>query len=69
MNKTQGPAHFVKAIVTIFDEQQRVVATDNTFISKRDLLPGESAHFAVQFAELGGNAIRYVISIEGKSDG
>ncbi len=69
VNKTQGPAHFVKAIVTVYDEQQRVVATDNTFISKRDLLPGESAHFAVQFAELGGNAIRYVISIEGKSDG
>jgi hypothetical protein len=69
VNKTQGPAHFVKAIVTVYDEQQRVVATDSTFISKRDLLPGESAHFDVQFAELGGNAIRYVISIEGKSDG
>ena len=69
VNKTQGAAHFVKATVTVYDDQQHVVATDSTFMSKPDLLPGEAAHFEVTFLELGGNALRYVISIEGKSDG
>ena len=69
VNKTQGAAHFVKATVTVYDDQQHVVATDSTFMSKPDLLPGEAAHFEVTFLELGGNALRYVINIEGKSDG
>ncbi len=67
VNKTQGPAHFVKANVIVYDEQQRVVATDSAFLSKPDLLPGESAHFEVPFYEIGGNAVRYLISVEGKS--
>jgi hypothetical protein len=69
VNKTQGPAHFVKATVTVFDDKGRVVATDSTFISKPDLLPGEAAHFEVTFFEIGGGAARYVITFEGKSDG
>jgi hypothetical protein len=67
VNKTQGAAHFVKANVIVYDEQQRVVATDSAFVSKPDLLPGETAHFEVPFYELAGNAVRYQISIEGKT--
>src|SRR5579871_3517035 len=54
VNKTKGPAHFVKATVTMFDDQQRVVATDSVFLAKPDLLPGESAHFDLTFFEIGG---------------
>jgi hypothetical protein len=67
VNKTQGAAHFVKATVIVYDEQQRVVATDSAFLSKPDLLPGETAHFEVPFYEIGGNAVRYMISVEGKT--
>ncbi len=68
VNRTQVRASFIKAIVAIYDEQGRVVATDSVFLSKPELLPGELARFEVTFPELGGNAARYLISIEGKSD-
>jgi hypothetical protein len=67
VNKTQGAAHFVKATVIVYDEQQRVVATDSAFVSKPDLLPGDTAHFEVPFYEIGGNAVRYLITVEGKT--
>ncbi len=72
VNTTDTVAHFVKVTVTVFDDQQRVVATDSTFASKPDakpdLLPHDAGHFEVIFYELGGNAARYVISVEGKTD-
>jgi hypothetical protein len=67
VNGTKGAAYFVKAIVTVYDEQSRVVATDSVFLNKKELLPGEVSHYEVTFPELGGSAIRYVISVEGKS--
>jgi hypothetical protein len=68
VNATQNPAYFIKVFVTIVDEQQRVVASENVFLTKPDLLPGEAAHFEVTFFELGGSAARYLISVEGKSN-
>lgn len=68
VNKTQAEAKFVRATVTIFDEQSRVVATDSVFLSKPDLLPNEPSHFTVTFFELGGNVNRYVITVEGKTE-
>jgi hypothetical protein len=67
VNKTQGAARYIKATVTLYNEQQQVVATDNAFLSKPELLPGETSHFEVTFYEVGGNAARYVITIEGKT--
>jgi hypothetical protein len=67
VNKTQGPAYFIKANVIVYDDQQRVVGTDSAFLSKPDLLPGETGHFEVPFYEIGGNAVRYEISIEAKT--
>ncbi|MFN8419009.1 MAG: FxLYD domain-containing protein [Anaerolineae bacterium] len=67
VNKTQGMARFVKAIVAVFDESGQVVGTENVFLSKTDLLPGEAARFEVVFYELGGNAARYEVRIEGKT--
>lgn len=67
VNRTQAAAFFVKAIVTVFDEQSRVVAADSVFINDTQLLPGEVGRFEVTFPELGGSAIRYTISVEGKS--
>ncbi|PJF36288.1 MAG: hypothetical protein CUN49_06200 [Candidatus Thermofonsia Clade 1 bacterium] len=66
VNQTQGAANFVKIIVAVLDDQGRVVATDSTFLNRPVLLPGEAARFEIVFPELGGSAIRYVISVEGK---
>lgn len=67
VNRTQNAAYYVKAIVTVFDDGGRVVATDSAFIPKRILLPGEAARFEATFPELGGSAIRYVVIIEGRT--
>jgi hypothetical protein len=67
VNKTQGIAHFVKVTAIVYDEQQRVVATDSAFLSKPDLQPGDTGHFEITLYEMGGNAARYVVSVEGKS--
>lgn len=66
VNQTQGAANFVKIIIAVFDDQGRVVAADSTFLNRPTLLPGEAARFEVVFPELGGGAIRYVISVEGR---
>jgi hypothetical protein len=66
VNQTQGAARFVKIIIAVLDDQGRVVAADSTFLNRPVLLPGEAARFEVIFPELGGAAIRYVISVEGK---
>ncbi len=66
VNQTQGAATLVKIIIAVLDDQGRVVATDSTFLNRPLLLPGEAARFEVVFPELGGGAIRYLISVEGK---
>jgi hypothetical protein len=66
VNNTQDPANFVKAVVAVFDEQGQVVATDTVFLNKQTLLPGEVSRFEATFPEIGGSAIRYVVSIEGR---
>lgn len=66
VNQTQGAANFVKIIIAVLDDQGRVVATDSTFLNRPTLLPGEAARFEIVFPELGGGAIRYVISVEGR---
>jgi hypothetical protein len=67
VNRTQGAAYFVKAVVAVYDDSSRVVAADSVFVNDTELLPGEVARFEVTFPELGGNAIRYTIDVEGKS--
>ena len=67
VNRTQGAAYFVKAVVTVYDDASQVVGADSVFVNDTELLPGEVGRFEVTFPELGGNAIRYTIDIEGKS--
>ncbi len=68
VNKTQGIAYFVKVTAIVYDEQQRVVATDSAFLSKPDLQPGDTGHFEITLYEMGGSAARYVVSVEAKSE-
>jgi len=68
VNGTATAAYFVKAIVTVFDADSRVVAMDTVFLNQKRLLPGEVGRFEATFPELGGNAIRYTISVEAKTN-
>ena len=53
-------ASLVKVIVTVFDAEQRVVATNTTLVEAQSLTPGETSTFRVQFADLGGSADTYL---------
>jgi hypothetical protein len=59
-------AHFVKVIVTVFDDEGRVVSTDTTFIQEQALEAGASAPFRMVFFELGGPATRYIAVAQGQ---
>ncbi len=67
VNQIKQPAHAVRVTVTVYDAEQRVVASQSEFVEKSDLLPGESSHYAVTFYQLAGNAARFVTKIDGQS--
>lgn len=59
-NNGDERAGLVKIIVTVFDTEQRVIATDTTLVEAQSLAPGETSTFRVQFANLGGQADTYL---------
>ncbi len=64
-NEGNLTASLVKVIVTIFDDQQRVVATDTTLVDVQKLAPGEVSTFRVEFFELGGTPSTFLVTAQG----
>jgi hypothetical protein len=64
-NKGTQTANLVKVIVTVFDEYQRVIATDTTLVDVQRLAPGEISTYAVSFVEVGGTPNTFVVSAQG----
>jgi hypothetical protein len=64
-NEGNLSASLVKVIVTIFDAQQRVVATDTTLVDTQPLAPGETSTFSVRFFELGGEPNTFLVTAQG----
>jgi hypothetical protein len=56
--RNDGPhrADLVRVIVTVFDDQNRVIGTDATLVNAQSLGPGEVSDFSVTFGDLGGVA-------------
>jgi hypothetical protein len=54
----------LRAVVTVFDEAQNVIAAGFTDLSQ--LAPDESADFQIRVPELGGEAAQYIVNIQGK---
>jgi hypothetical protein len=65
--RNEGPktANLVKVIVAVFDDQQRVIATDTTLVDSQRLLPGETSAFSVTFVELGGVPNTFLVTTQG----
>ncbi|HEC22577.1 MAG TPA: hypothetical protein ENI95_06640 [Chloroflexi bacterium] len=64
-NEGNLTANLVKVIVTVFDSEQRVVATDTTLVDNQRLAPGEQSTYTVTFVELGGAANTFLVSAQG----
>ncbi|MCC6905505.1 MAG: hypothetical protein IT326_06645 [Anaerolineae bacterium] len=64
-NDGNQSASLVKVIVTIFDEEGRVAGTDTTLVDQQRLAPGEATDYSVAFAELGGSANTFLVTVQG----
>lgn len=64
-----GVAEAVKIIVTIWDDQGRVVATETLFVARPQLVPQEAVAFEVPFYALGGPAVTYTLTVAGTIGG
>ncbi|NDJ54215.1 MAG: hypothetical protein GYB68_14180, partial [Chloroflexi bacterium] len=64
-NEGSSTANLVKVIVTVFDEEQRVVATDTSLVDLQLLAPGESSTFSVSFVEVGGAPNNFIVTAQG----
>ncbi len=58
-------ANLVKVIVTLFDDQQRVIATDTSLVDQQQLAPGQNANYSVTFSELGGTPSSFIVTAQG----
>jgi hypothetical protein len=65
--RNEGPqaASLVKVIATVFDDDQRVVATDTTLVNLPSLANGDVSDYAVTFVELGGNPSTFLVTAQG----
>jgi hypothetical protein len=64
-NEGNLTASLVKVIVTIFDAQQRVIATDTTLVDTQPLAPSQTSTFTVRFFELGGEPNTFLVTAQG----
>jgi hypothetical protein len=64
-NQGNLKANLVKVIVTLFDGQKRVVATDTALVDTQQLAPGDISNFKVTFVELGGTATNFTVTAQG----
>jgi len=64
-NLGKATTSLVKVIVTVFDDQQRIIATDTTLVDRQQLAPGQTANYSVTFAELGGTPNGFIVSAQG----
>jgi hypothetical protein len=65
--RNEGPqaASLVKVIATVFDDNQRVVATDTTLVDPPSLENGDVSDYTVTFVELGGNPSTFLVTAQG----
>ncbi len=63
-NEGNLTANLVKVIVTVFDAQQRVIATDTTLVDDQHLAQGDSSAYSVTFVELGGTPNTFLVTAQ-----
>ena len=63
-NEGDQAADLVKVIVTVFDDQRRVIGTSTTLVAQQRLAPGETSPFEVTFTELGGVADTFLVTTQ-----
>jgi hypothetical protein len=63
-NTGSTPVNRVRAVVTVFDAAQTVIAAGYADLTER-LLPGENTAFTISIPHLGGTPANYIVSMQG----
>lgn len=64
-NHGDRPAYRLRAVVTIFDAEQQVVAAWYSDLAEPALAVGASAPFQVTVPEMGGQPVNYIVTVQG----
>lgn len=56
----------LRAVVTVFDDDQNVIAAGFTDLTAGQLAPDETTPFQIRMPELGGEAAHYIVSVQGR---
>jgi hypothetical protein len=56
----------LRAVVTVFDEAQNVIAAGFTDLTSPQLAPNDSADFQIAVPEYGGSAAQYIVNVQGR---
>jgi hypothetical protein len=54
-----------RAIVTVFDSAQNVIAAGFSDLASTELAPGDSANYQIVVAEMGGEPAQYIVNVQG----
>jgi hypothetical protein len=65
-NISAGPVRSIRAIATVFDSTQSVIAAGFTDLALSPLMPGETAPFQIIVPDIGGEPFNYIVNVQGK---
>jgi len=66
-NTGPEPVRAPQAVITVFDDQQNVIAAGFSVITEDSLAPGESIAYGILITEMGGDPANYIINIQARS--
>jgi len=67
-NNSSQPVADVLAVITVFDDQQRVIAGRFFPLADEPIAPGDSVDYAVLIPELGGTPVDFIVEFQGVVD-
>jgi len=65
-NTSQQAVRDLRAVVTVFDDAQTVIAAGFSDVTPARLSPGETTAFQITVPEMGGTPAHYIVNVQGK---
>jgi hypothetical protein len=65
-NPSETYVYLPRVVITVFDDNQRVIAARFVELDKVEFAPGEQAPYEVLITELGGTAARYIVTVQAR---
>ncbi len=66
-NISENTVRDTRAIVTLFDEAQRVIAAGFAEVDRQRLPPGEKTTYSILVPDIGGTPANYIVDVQGRT--